>query len=320
MRLWRWVFAGLMLVQAGQAACVGGSLSGVAATQTFVGGSTGYNPFDAVEYVPTVSFNVDVGIILVGCTYFVALGTGQSGNGNARVLKKGTDSLTYGAYTATNKTNMLLPAASAGASNVITGSFGVLGLGQTKAHTFAWSVPTNQLAPYGTGSFYSDAAVSLDLYEGTVTGTKTLLNSVPITFRTQVISSVNVAVTGSGGAFAIGSTNYTVPFGTVTSGAVRNFDMVVRSTDGYRLAMQSANAQKLKHATSSVTTRVPYTVKVSSVAKDLSGGGAVNVANYNGATLSAGVNVPVQVTIGTLTGNEVAGVYSDTLTVTVSAY
>ncbi|PZP40414.1 MAG: hypothetical protein DI585_01105 [Pseudomonas fluorescens] len=300
--------------------CASPSLSGVTATSTYTGGGSGYNPFDTSVYSATVNFTVNVGIFVGTCNYFVVLAAGSGGSATSRQLA-GATNLGYVAYTDGTHTSPLLSKSTAGINNAITGSFtGIVGLGQNRTHSFIWRIPALQVVPRNAGNFYSDTNVQLELYEGTVTGTATLVATAPVTFRTQVASSVDVAVTGSGGSFNIGNTGYTANFGTATTGAVRDFDMVVRSNDGYRLTMASARNQTLWRGSTSASGTIPYSLTVNSVGVNLASGADVSVATYNGTTPTTGTNVPVRLTLGTVPALQPAGTYTDTLTVKVSAF
>ena len=96
--------------------------------------------------------------------------------------------------------------------------------------------------------------------------------------------------------------------------------MVIRSDDGYKVTLQSANKQKMVIQNAGYTDKVAYTLTIGGTAVDLTSGAAVSPVAVSGATTAqGGVVLPVVVTLGTLTGKETAGTYQDSVTVTVSA-
>ncbi|MBI1309307.1 MAG: hypothetical protein GC129_05615 [Proteobacteria bacterium] len=321
----RLVWLILFILAAGQAhaVCLNLSIINITGGQVFTGSGGGYQPYDTSEYLKTVSFDVQAQVSIAACPYFVVLRTGQSGSASARELWRGSSAnkLNYQAYIDSTKANILRDSATANTSTAITGNFAVLGGTQTNHHSFVWTVPAGQVAA-ANASPYADNGVVLEVWEGVLGLLPVLRNTATLNFSTTVLSSVDVAVVGTGSPFAIGSTSRNVNFGTASSGAQQNFDLSIRSNDGYQISMQSANGQKLKHSISSVSTTIPYTITVSGTSQNLSSGGAVTVAtSASGATTPAiGTNIPVRVTLGTLSGAETSGNYNDTLSLSITAH
>lgn len=298
------------------AVCVGLSLSGLPATSTFQGAAGEYRVFDPAEYMQTVNFTVGGGAAVGTCDYFVALSTGGSGNANQRRMTRGADTLDYNVYTTAAKTNILKDAASAGAGQVISGSFPT-GLGQSRGHSLYWTINPLQVVSADAARF-QDVNLTLTLYSGLLLGIYLPADTATITFRAKAESSVDLSLVDSGGAFNAGDTAQTVDFGTLSSGEQMSFDTVIRSNDGYLVTLQSQNNQTLKHLTHAAT--VPYTLTFGGGAVDLSSGAAVQAtANPGATTPAAGDRFETKFTIGTLTGSEMAGNYQDVITVTVSA-
>ena len=301
-----------------EAACVGMAIKNLVLTQSYTGGSGAYNPFTATTYNQTVSFDVQGGAQVAVCNYFLTLGTGASGNNSQRTLALGAKTLNYNAYIDSSNSNVLKDLTTANASQVISGSFAVGTSGATNHHSFSWTITPQQIRN-ATTSFYSDSA-ALILYTGILNVLWVQADTQTITFQSKVDSAVDLALVNTGGAFNITSTLQTVDFGTLASSASKGFDMVIRSDDGYKVTLQSANKQKMVIQNASYTDKVAYTMTIGGTAVDLTSGAAVSPVAVSGATTAqGGVVLPVVVTLGTLTGKETAGTYQDSVTVTVSA-
>lgn len=303
-----------------QALCLGLRLQSVPGTATFSGGAGEYDSYDMTEYMQTVNFQVTVPITAVSCDYFVTLGPGSSGNPSQRKLQRGVDTLNYNAYTTAAKTAILKDLATATASQVITGSFpALLSLGQTRNHSFYWTIAPGQAVRAGATRF-QDTTLELKVYAGVLLGLYAQVDSKTITFRAKAESNVNLSLVNSGGGFNIGDASQIVDFGDLTSGEAISFDTVVRSNDGYTLTVQSQKQQKLVHQNApAIATTIPYTFRMNGAAVDLSSGSAVTAATSSVVTSAAGTAIPTQVTIGTLTGAEAPGNYQDIVNITVSA-
>ncbi len=314
----RWLLIVLCLIWAPQAraTCLSLSIANLTLTQTFVGGSGEYNPFTATTYNQTVGFDVSGGANLVPCTYFLVLAPGASGNATQRTLVSGAKTLNYNAYVDVN--NVLKDLGTATTSQVISGSFAVGTSGLLNHHTFTWTITPGQVRN-ATATRYSDSAV-LTLYTGLLGVLWTQADTRTITFQSKVDSSVDLSLVDSTSPFDITDILQTVDFGNLVSGTTKGFDIVVRSDDGYKVTLQSANKQKLLIQNATYTDKVPYTLTVGGVTVDLSSGGAVSAVSSSGTTTTAsGVVLPVVVKLGTLTGTETSGTYKDIVTVTVIA-
>lgn len=132
-------------------------------------------------------------------------------------------------------------------------------------------------------------------------------------------SGVDVSLVESGKPFDIGETTQLVDFGTLESGEQRGFDVVVRSNNGYAVTMQSQNHQLLVHTrTPTVDGTVAYSVIFNGGGVDLSTGAPVQIISGTGTTPATGAAYPIEFTVGTLSGNEAAGTYSDVINVEVT--
>lgn len=301
-----------------EAGCLTLTIKNLTLTQSYVGGSGAYNPFTATTYNQTVSFDVSGGAVTVACTYFLALGAGASGSTSQRTLVLGAKTLNYNAYIDSSNSNILKDLTTATASQVITGTFAAGTSGATNHHSFSWTI-TPQLVRNATTSVYSDTA-ALTLYTGILNTIWLQVDTKSITFQSAVDSDVDLALVDSGTAFNVTDTLQTVDFGNLVSGATAGFDLVIRSNDGYKVTLQSANKQNMVIQNAAYTDKVAYSMTVGGTSVNLSSGAAVSpVAAAAATTAQTGVVLPVVVTLGTLTGQETAGTYQDVVTVTVSA-
>ena len=300
------------------AVCLAISIKNITLTQTYVGGAGAYNPFTPTTYNQTVSFDVSGGSDSLGCTYFLTLGGGTSGNTSQRTLALGGKTLNYNAYIDSSDTNLLKDLTTATVSQVIVGTFAALSSGATNHHSFAWTITPQQIRN-ATSSVYSDTA-TLTLYTGILNVVWLQVDTKNITFQSRIDSDVDLSLVDSGSAFDITDTLQTVDFGNLASGVAKGFDLVIRSDDGYKVTLQSANKQKLAIQSGTYTDKVAYTMTVGGTSVDLTSGAAVSPVAVSGATTAqGGVVLPVLITLGTLTGHETAGTYQDIITVGVSA-
>lgn len=167
---------------------------------------------------------------------------------------------------------------------------------------------------------YADGNLTLRLYSGLLSLSPTLVDTKTITFQAHVDSSIDVSLVESGKPFDIGETTQLVNFDILESGAERGFDVVVRGNSDYKVTMQSQNRQLLLHSLSPrVADTVAYGVIFNGGSVDLSTGAAEQVISGTGTTPATGTAFPIEFTIGTLSGQEPAGSYSDIINVEVIA-
>lgn len=109
-------------------------------------------------------------------------------------------------------------------------------------------------------------------------------------------------------------------FGKLTPGLTQSADVMIDTNVGYRLFVSSINQGEMAHQTS--TDRIPYVLNFNGSDINLVGSDSVPVNLVNNPTPSpaGGYRHPVTVTIGAMTQNEQAGVYSDTVIFRVEAF
>lgn len=320
MKFWAVLFLWLFLPQRVEAVCVNLSFGTVPSVAMFEGGSGGYSVYDPEEYLQTVGFQVRGEASGATCEYFVTLSEGRSGNFDQRKLSEMINTLDYNAYINAGKSNILKAPPTATQSEVISGSFPLqLSFMQTNAHEFFWTITPQQVAP-ASGLLYADNNLTLSLYSGLLLFAPTLVATKTITLQTRVDSSVDVSLVESGAPFDISETTQLVDFGTLESGEQRGFDVVVRSNNGYVVTMQSQNHQLLVHSRApAVPDTVAYSVVFNGGGVDLSTGAPVQIVSGTGTTPATGTAYPIEFVVGTLSGTEAAGTYSDIIDVEVTA-
>ncbi|MGB9152441.1 MAG: hypothetical protein WCD70_05065 [Alphaproteobacteria bacterium] len=320
MKIWLLVFFLLFLLpHEAQALCLNLAFGTVPSVVTFDGSSGGYAVYDPQEYLQTVNFQVRGEATGATCEYFVTLSAGQSGNFNQRKMSEMTTFLNYNAYVTSGKSSIFAALPTATQSEIISGSFPIaVALTQTNTHEFYWTINPKQIAA-ASGMPYADTSLTLSLYSGLLILSSTLVATKTITFQTHVDSSVDVSLVESGRPFDISETTQLIDFGNLESGEQRGFDVVVRSNNGYNVTMQSENNQLLRHERASIPDTVAYNVIFNGGGVDLSTGAPVQVISGTGTTPATGTSFPIEFTIGTLSGSETAGIYSDVINVEVTA-
>jgi spore coat protein U-like protein len=126
---------------------------------------------------------------------------------------------------------------------------------------------------------------------------------------------VAVRVVAPGGTYEGGTENAQINFGTLTSGARREIELLVRANVNYSVALDSINAGTMANVAAVDT--IPYRLEVDGVERGLSTGSAV-VANGTGPTDLSGDPYRLAFEIGDTTG-AASGTYQDVLTITVTA-
>lgn len=310
----------LLVPHEARALCVNLTFGNVPLLVTFVGSNGGYAVYDSQEHLQTATFQVRAEAAGATCEYFVTLSTGQSNNFSQRKLSQMTKMLNYNAYVTSSKSNILKALPTATQSEVISGSFPVVvALTQTNTHHFFWTINRQQIVP-AFGSSYADSNLTLSLYSGLPLLNPTLVTTKTITFQARVESSVDLSLVESGRPFDIRETIQLVDFGTLEGGEQRGFDIVVRSNSGFSVTMQSQNHQLLVHRRSpAIASTVAYNVVFNGGSIDLSSGGPVQIIAGTGTTPATGTAFPIEFTVGTLSGDETAGTYSDIINVEVTA-
>ncbi len=253
--------------------------------------------------------------------YFITFSPGGSGNSGMRYLSEaGGAPMYYNIYDSiTGRTVLRDISDNPTSGQVITGSFSDAegtGGGTTREHQFVLILDRNQFPSAGT---YSDV-ITLNLYEGTPASP---VPGGPLDSMTMNISAVmpqltDLALLPEAAAFDPASNAMTMNFGTLFAGMERNADLIVRSNTLYSVSVVSARGGSMAIADPMDTSLVPYLFSVSGFSLDLAGSAEVSIVSLAGPTDEAGDRYPVSITILDY-GMATEGLYSDTLTFTLSA-
>lgn len=249
------------------------------------------------------------------CKYFVTFGKGSGPDYNRKLyLSYPTPTIPFQIYKDTTTPAILMnfPEVSR-ETNLITGNYPNYGLSTPRQHTY---IATLGNIPLGTPSGYYSDTLRAYLYSGTLNSGYHFETSQSITYYYYVPTSIGLSIVDTGSPFDEYSTSKAIDFGMMSSGLSKNFDIVIKSNEGYKLFFSSENGGQLMH--SSLGAYVPYTTQVNSMTMNLIPNTAVQVASGTGITPTAGQRVNVKLTLGAIT-NQPAGSYSDYITVTVQS-
>jgi hypothetical protein len=130
----------------------------------------------------------------------------------------------------------------------------------------------------------------------------------------ESIAQVNVA--GTSGAFGGQWSVNDIDFGELKKNESRTVFLQVRSNSAIKVSLLSTGRGRLQHADSPAV-NVPYSAALANTALPLANG-VVEVLRPRSGGLN-GVNLPLRFTIGALAPYQLAGRYTDTLTIEVEA-
>lgn len=256
------------------------------------------------------------------CSYYVDFGGGANNlSYNPRRLRlgAGSDYVNYNIYQSSSNLTVLKVAADANSSEVITGSFANGSGPLSNAHSF-FSQISESLGNAKPSGSYTDT-VAVHEYFGSSTppsGTLDRTRNVVFTLSYPVVTRISLVSTG--GVYNDNSNVQNLNFGTLSTGQSLAFDILSVSNQNYSVKFSSANNGVLKHSSVPAST-VSYTLNVNATPLNLSTSQLTPVTAISGAgccTPDGGTRTPIQVVIGTI-GNQLAGPYSDTITVTISS-
>ena len=249
------------------------------------------------------------------CKYFVTFGRGSGPDYNRKLyLSYPTPAIPFQLYKDTSTPAILMnfPEVSS-ETNLITGNYPNYPMSTPRQHTY---IATLGNVPLGTPSGYYYETLRAYLYSGTLKGGYHFETSQSITYRYYVPSSIGLSIVDTGSPYDEYSLNKSIDFGMMSSGLSKNFDIVIKSNEGYKLFFSSDNGGKLMH--SSLGAYVPYTTQVNGTNMTLVPYTPIQVASGNGITPANGERLNVILTLGAIT-NQPAGTYSDYITVTVQS-
>jgi hypothetical protein len=247
------------------------------------------------------------------CNYAVSFSKGGGADYSNRRMTYSSSSLNYQLYQDSALTMVLKDAQDVTSANdYITGSFPT-GNNLSQTVTFYVQIPqsTATTPTYKMSGTYADT-FTMKLFENPVSTSDTPVSTAGVNITAAVPKIIDVSLGSVGGAFDPAQT-------TLTQGQSLSLGLMVRTNAGFAITFSSQNNGELAHTSSSITTRVPYSLTVNAVARNLSSSQAtpVTVATGSGQTSTSGVTHPVAITIGSTAGT-MSGQYSDNITVTAA--
>ena len=291
-RLWAAVAAFLALSGAAGEACQL-SLVGPVTQQPLT-----YNPFQARATTAAVSFslrNADSKPCSVAFAFFKPTAPQANAAGGGAL-----------AYQVLSASGGLLTQVAVAPPMSISGgraAFLTVGAKQTVPVNAAISVPQGQVV--GAGSYTEQLTLGIYQSPGGGTYTKAAPDtplSVAITVNSQMILST-----------AGGGRTTTVDFGNLVEGAVRTVHLLAYANQAFHLVVSSDNAFVMKPVKGGPG-QVPYTVSIFKTQVNLAHQESVSL--WPKATQSAGLTIPVVVTVGSIAGQP-PGNYRDVITIAI---
>jgi hypothetical protein len=248
-----------------------------------------------------------------GCNFFLTVDNGGAGSYTSRRLSHsdymGFIPVQICADAACSVVLKHFPEATS-AADVLAGSFPNGHNPQENYFSFRPRLGTADYQRYGR----YEANFNMRLYEGTVTGSHSQEDIEDFRLRYDMSKRIDLSIVSTGAAFDPSSTSKTLNFGNLSTGQEMGFDLVLKYNAGYLVKMSSQNGGKLKHLSQNAS--VPYTLTLSGNPVSLSTIPSV-VAWGIFVNPYGGLRLPGKVKIGTVGGAQ-AGVYQDSVTITVS--
>lgn len=266
---------------------------------------------DTVAFTARVQADTSGG----GCDYFVTINDGSSSLYTLRSVKYGSYSWPYkiakdvsgtqdikSFFEGNSCSEFLCGTLPGGSSNV------------TKDEIYQFILDSsNQWRKYGS---YSDN-FTLRLYKGTPSSYQQADQAnMNVTF--MAAKKTDISIVDSGASFNIADTTQVMNFGSMSAGASRTADMIVKYNAGCTLYASSANNGTMKHATMAQTVAYTMTINGSTINLANTSGNPKTILTLSGVSPANGDVNPIAVTIGSITGKS-PGTYSDTITFTVQS-
>ncbi len=252
--------------------------------------------------------------------YFITFSTGVSGDFSQRELRSGTEVMYYNIYDNSSERTVLKDlTANPSSSEVLHGTITADELVETNgwlsnAHSYMIILDRDQFPAAGT---YEDTVVTVTLYTGVPGSSQKVAQE---TLKISVIMNpvLEMAVVPDGAPLDTSDPNLTLDFGTLSAGAVREADLVVRSNSYYGVNLRSEQGGVMTIQDPTDTSTVPYILSVDGVAKNLPAGSDEPVTSSAAPTGITGEIYDLGVEIQEF-GMATEGTYADIVTITVSA-
>ena len=254
------------------------------------------------------------------CRYYVTFSAGGGTFADRRAIQ-GSYAMKYQVYKSASleQKNILkeLPTAS-NSDEVVTGEFPDDKKENTSKYYLEIPIGAATSPTLVKSGLYMDT-YSVKVYPGQIGDDSKPDNTRSVLLSILVPKIIRISLVGTGQSFRESDTTESLDFGTLEQGKSKSFDLKVVTNAGFQVRFSSQNNGVLKQGVGGADTTVPYTLKVNSVTRDLSGsqGSPVVVAEGTGQSSLDGKTNQVSVTIGDVE-NKVAGEYSDIILVTAT--
>ena len=245
------------------------------------------------------------------CSFFLVIDNGITGTSfTSRQLTFGQQPYPVQFFADSGRTNIMRPyAAGLPPANVVIGQFNSPGNADAVVNFY----PTLDTSLYIANGQYAEV-FGISLYMGDV-NSSTFQQTLNGNFTYTNSKKADLSLVDTGTAFVAADVAQSLDFGQLASGAQKAFDLILQYNSGYSLSISSANANRLFN--SSTSTYINYGLTLNSLPRALTV--APQVVQTSGGTSPAnGLRLPVNVTIGSVTGAK-PGNYTDTVTIVISS-
>ena len=236
-----------------------------------------------------------------------------------RRVVNGANWIEYDIYDNMTNRNVILPVTdgSITVANVLSGITGATRRATVTCPLFVPELQGGSIFRSGTYSY----TLTVRVYAGTfVQGAYPVASATRnMTVSIRILNTyVGVQIADTGGAFGSGLSAASLDFGTLTSGETAGKDVVVKSNLPYTLRFSSLHGGSLAPA-SGTTPNIGYSFAFEGTTRSLVIPWTSGVYTALSPTLGEERNHPLLFTIGTVNVvGQAAGIYSDTLTVTLT--
>lgn len=159
--------------------------------------------------------------------------------------------------------------------------------------------------------------VELLLYDANGPSGAPTVSKQPLRLRITMDQVVDMQIFASGESYGFGSPDYTLSYDILLPGESRSAELGVLANVSYSVELQSEHGGVLLSADSSDT--INYQLQFDGNPVDLAGGGTVTAVSGQPPTSPAGTQFPIAVEILPYSELPLAGLYQDTISITVQA-
>lgn len=242
--------------------------------------------------------------------FFITFSAGQSGDPYSRELRNAQgDSSSYLLQTPLGDPLMDLEH-SAAESNLLTGIFQQ---GKSIAQLeYFFIIPGESFAP----AYFINDVITVSIYSGNLQN-YSLITSVSIELAANVTQEVSLSVVSPGGFFDESMLSGTLDFGRIIPGARQYGDILVRANVPYTLSLESLNQGYLAPVIATTGAQIPYSMAINGLHFSLNNGPVI--LDNPAMTELQGERFSLEFMVGDF-WDVPAGIFEDSITLTVSAY